>query len=331
MMKAIFEVVKPGLSTSIQDLGRIGFQKYGVSPSGAMDYFSFQTANILVGNHPNDAVMEVMMMGPHLAVLADCIIAIGGADLAAELDGKAVYPWKTYHARKGQELTFGKQVSGTYAYLAVAGGIFAETVMDSKSTYIQAKIGGYKGRILQKSDQVYLHREKKSMVRSGRYINRKILPDYEQDRPIRVLTGPDTAMFSNQAYQQFYRERYRITGQSNRMGYRLAGKAIPHVEKADIISDAVLPGTIQVPSSGQPIILLAERQTTGGYARIATVITADIPYLVQKRIGSEIQFLSVSLDRAQRDYLQMQRFLQTLRITAGCSISNHIGAVNDKE
>ncbi|WP_040978721.1 biotin-dependent carboxyltransferase family protein [Oceanobacillus jeddahense] len=312
-MKEIFEVIKPGLSTSIQDLGRAGYQKYGIPTSGAMDAFAHRIANLLAGNQEEEATLEIMLMGPQLKILQDAVIAIGGADLSATIDETPLQPWKSYRVYSGQILSFGKPIYGTYAYLAVKGAFLIEEVMESKSTYVPAGIGGFEGRILQKGDRLIAGDTDLTSVRAGRYLKAVDTPNYEQHRPIRVIAGPDLAAFSNETYQQFYQESYRITEQSNRMGYRLEGKALPHAEEADIISDAVLPGTIQVPANGQPIVLLSDRQTTGGYARIATVITADIPFLVQKRIGSEVQFLSISLERAQADYLQQQRYLQLLR------------------
>lgn len=312
-MREIFEVIKPGLSTSLQDLGRTGYQKYGVPASGAMDTFAHQTANLLAGNPEGEATLEIMLMGPKLKVLQDTVIAIGGADLSAMIDGKYIQPWKSYHIYRGQILAFGKPVNGTYAYLAVAGGFFAEKVMGSKSTYAPANIGGIEGRVLQKGDRLSAEDVNITQTRAGRYLNEAAMPNYDQQRPIHVIAGPDITAFSNETYEQFYQESYQITEQSNRMGYRLAGKALSHVDKADIISDAVLPGTIQVPANGQPIVLLSDRQTTGGYARIATMITTDIPLFVQKRIGSEVQFLSVSLEKAQADLFQQQRYLQMLR------------------
>ncbi|CEI81073.1 urea carboxylase [Oceanobacillus oncorhynchi subsp. incaldanensis] len=312
-MKEILEVMKPGLSTSIQDTGRIGYQKYGIPTAGAMDTFAHRIANLLVGNPEEAATLEIMLMGPRLKFLQDAVIAVGGADLSAAVDGEPVCPWKSFRVYTGQILSFGKPVHGTYAYLAVSGGFYAETVMGSKSTYAQANLGGIEGRILQKGDRLSAEDKNLKSIRAGRYLKKTDIPNYEQHRPIRVITGPDISAFSDTIYQQFLQESYRITEQSNRMGYRLEGKALSHVDKADIISDAVLPGTIQVPANGQPIVLLADRQTTGGYARIATVIAADIPQLVQKKIGAEVRFLSVPLERAHADYLAQQRYFKILR------------------
>ncbi|WP_339234136.1 biotin-dependent carboxyltransferase family protein [Oceanobacillus sp. FSL W7-1281] len=312
-MKEILEVMKPGLSTSIQDTGRVGYQKYGIPTAGAMDTFAHRIANLLVGNPEEAATLEIMLMGPRLKFLQDAVIAVGGADLSAAVDGEPVCPWKSFRVYAGQMLSFGKPIHGTYAYLAVSGGFYAETVMGSKSTYAQANLGGVEGRILQKGDRLSAEDRKLKSVRAGRYLKKIDIPNYEQHRPIRVIAGPDITAFSDATYQQFFQESYRITEQSNRMGYRLEGKALSHVDKADILSDAVLPGTIQVPANGQPIVLLADRQTTGGYARIATVITADIPQLVQKKIGTEVRFLSVPLERAQADYLAQQRYFKILR------------------
>lgn len=316
-MVKCFEVIKPGLATSVQDLGRTGFQQYGVVVSGAMDAFALQVANVLVGNERTNAGLEIVIMGPKIKILRDVIFAIGGADLSAKLDNQPIRPWRSYKARTGQVLSFGQPVKGSYAYLAVAGGIDVPSVMESKSTFVKARLGGFHGRYLQKGDILSHHNSYGINARPGRQLKYKDIPDYDYERPIRVIEGPDQQLFSSTTYDTFFASTYKMSSQSDRMGYRLEGEPISHIDEdsADIISDAILPGTIQVPANGQPIILLADRQTTGGYARIATVISVDLPQVIQRMSGTKFTFELVSLAEAQRLYKSQESFLRYLAIS----------------
>ncbi|MFS0750636.1 biotin-dependent carboxyltransferase family protein [Oceanobacillus sp. 1P07AA] len=316
-MVKCFEVIKPGLATSVQDLGRAGYQQYGVVVSGAMDAFALQVANVLVGNERTEAGLEIVIMGPKIKILEDIIFSIGGADLSAKLDNQPIHPWRSYKARKGQVLTFGQPVHGSYAYLAVAGGIDVPTVMGSKSTFVKAGLGGFHGRYLQKGDILKNHDSYGVNARSGRQLKYNDIPDYDNERPIRVIKGPDQQLFSSTTYDTFFASTYKMSSQSDRMGYRLEGESISHIceNSADIISDAILPGTIQVPANGQPIILLADRQTTGGYARIATVISVDLPQVIQRMSGATFTFELISLAEAQQLYKSQESFLRYLAIS----------------
>jgi len=317
-MRNVIKVVKPGLATSIQDLGREGYQQYGVVVAGAMDSFALQVGNLLVGNPRDEAGLEVVIMGPKLLILEDTVLAICGADLSPELDGQAVSMWKSFTARKGQQLAFGQPKNGGYAYIAVAGGIKTPVVMGSKSTYTKARIGGFKGRYLQKEDYLECGEPYLPLKRvSGRGMAGIPLPDYNTKRTIRVILGPDQDKFTESAMKQLQTSTYKVTSQSDRMGYRLEGPPLSHVQRADILSDAILPGTIQVPANGQPIILLADRQTTGGYTRIGTVITVDLPFIAQKLTGHELQFKVIHVEEAQRLYVERELLLRKLQVGAG--------------
>ncbi|RDW20003.1 KipI antagonist [Oceanobacillus arenosus] len=312
----MFEVVKPGLTTTIQDLGRTGYQQYGVVVSGAMDAFALQVGNILVGNKRDEAGIEVVIMGPTLRVLADHVIAICGADLSPKLDGESIPMWKSLVVKAGQTLTFGKPVNGGYTYITVAGGIDTPLIMGSKATYTKAEIGGIEGRSLQKGDKIAFGKPS-SMVKAGIGLPIRQIPDYRSGRKIRVILGPDHDAFSGESVERFLSEHYKLTSQSDRMGSRLEGPSLSLLRGADIISDAIFPGTIQVPANGQPIILLADRQTTGGYTRIATVITVDLPYVAQMLPGNELAFEAISVEKAQRLYVEQELLLQTLSVAAG--------------
>ncbi|MCM3397476.1 biotin-dependent carboxyltransferase family protein [Oceanobacillus profundus] len=318
MSNTIIEVVKPGLATSVQDLGRTGFQAFGVVVSGAMDSFALQVGNILVGNPREAAGIEIVIMGPELRILEDTVLAICGADLSPKLDGELLPVWKSFSVRKGQVITFGQPKDGAYAYIAVAGGIDTPVVMGSKSTYTKAAIGGFKGRYLQKGDHLASSPFSFSLKSvSGRGLSPTYVPNYKNVEKVRVILGPDQAAIAESSIEQFLSSSYKVSTQSDRMGYRLEGAELTHKHGADILSDAVLSGTIQVPASGQPIVLLADRQTTGGYTRIGTVISVDLPFVAQKYTGSELRFETVQVEEAQLLYVKRERLLKCLSLGAG--------------
>nr|WP_202171337.1 biotin-dependent carboxyltransferase family protein [Bacillus sp. USDA818B3_A] len=312
-MCAILKVLKPGLQTSVQDLGRYGYQQYGISTSGAMDSYSMHAANILVGNAAGEAVLEAAMIGPELEALCDVAVAICGGDFSPKVDGEEVALWKSFLLRKGQVLTIGTCQQGARALIAIGGGIDVPFVLGSKSTFLNGKLGGYEGRALSKGD-----------VLKGRPVIRKpfkklrpdLVPSYSKEITVRVILGPQEGRFTEQSIQRFFSEEFIVTPQSNRMGYQLKGPKLEHIGGPDIISDPIPLGGIQVPASGQPIILLADRQTTGGYTRIGTVISVDIARLAQAVTGTIIHFSMVSVEEAQQLYVERQRLLKHLQLGA---------------
>lgn len=315
MGQAAFDVIKPGLSTTIQDLGRTGYQQYGVVVSGAMDEFALRVSNLLVGNKQDEATLEVIIMGPKFRLLTDTVLSICGADLSPKLDGEDIPLWKRVPVKKGQILSFGQPKNGAYAYIAVAGGIEVPTVMESRSTYTKAAIGGIEGRALQKGDQIKMGI--KEVTPAGIGVSSAYIPKYGSGKRIRVILGPDQGAFDQASMTRFLSEKYKVSTQSDRMGSRLEGPALSFVNGPDIISDAILPGAIQVPANGQPIVLLADRQTAGGYARIATVISTDLPYVAQLLPGSELSFEAVAVEEAQRLYVEREKFLSRLSVGVG--------------
>ncbi|WP_082918106.1 biotin-dependent carboxyltransferase family protein [Oceanobacillus sp. Castelsardo] len=314
MNNAVIKVEKSGLSTSIQDLGRMGYQQYGMVVSGAMDPFALQVGNLLVGNERNAAGIEAVIMGPKLVFLKDTVIAICGADLSPQLDGKDIPMWKSFFVQKGQSLSFGQPKKGVYTYIAVAGGIDTPVVMGSRSTYVKAGIGGVNGRFLQKDDMLHSS-DVKEKIRLRRLPD-NLIPIYQSDQKIRVILGPDRDAFSQRTVETFLTGTYEITKQTDRMGMRLNGPKIQHVSKADIISDSIFLGTIQVPANGQPIILLADRQTTGGYTRIATVISVDVARVAQNLPGGKLQFEEISVQEAQALHIKQEKILRQLAVGA---------------
>ncbi|NOL31388.1 MULTISPECIES: biotin-dependent carboxyltransferase family protein [Bacillus] len=307
-------VIKPGMFTTIQDKGRIGYQKYGVLTSGGMDPLSLRIANILTGNQENEAVLEITLMGPGpvLTCQKDQLIAVTGADVEIEIDGEQAPLWKPLFIRAGSTITFGPCKRGCRSYLAVAGGFDVEPVMKSKSTYVRAKIGGIEGRPLEKGDVLPIGEPSPLAVSLVHMLKSKgeRAPDWTVNHAhflplgkspvIRVLAGRHLSHFQEESQQAFFERSYQVTPQSDRMGCRLKGEPIRLKQKLELISEAVAFGSIQIPPDGQPIILLADRQTTGGYPRIGEVATVDLPLIAQAMPGANLTFQQIDRQEAEQ-------------------------------
>ncbi|WP_227521937.1 5-oxoprolinase subunit C family protein [Bacillus solitudinis] len=314
MSEACFKVVKAGLLTTVQDAGRRGYLHAGVVASGVMDPFAYRISNLLVGNSDDAAVLEATMVGPTLLAERDQFISICGADLSATIQGRRVPLWASFRMRKGEQLSFGKPVDGVRAYIAVRGGIDVPKILGSRSTYLKGKLGGFNGRALQKGDS--LCAGKISGAWLGHRLAASFVPSYkEKVVSLRVLLGPDKEMFTKEGINHFLSTYYKLTNASDRMGCRLTGAEIEHADKADILSDAVTFGTIQVPKNGQPIILLADRQTTGGYPRIAHVIDVDLQKLGQLKPGQEVRFKEIDIETAQKMASGHYNWLRWMRLS----------------
>ena len=299
-----FEVIAPGLLTTIQDEGRFGHQQSGVCVAGVMDPFAHKAANILCGNdNINEAVLELTMMGPSLAFRDDAYISITGGDLCPAIDGLPVKTWQSHVIKAGSTLSFKAMKSGVRAYMGIFGGMDIPLVMGSKSTYTKAKIGGYKGRQLQAGDKISYSKtdfsEKKELQLAP-----DCVPVYTKESVLRVVMGPKDDAFTKEGIDTFLSSPYTVCNDADRMGYRLDGNAIQHRGKADIISDGMLAGGIQVPATGCPIILMADCQTTGGYTKIASVIYADLYKVAQAKPGDIFRFSGISIEEAQEIYNQ---------------------------
>jgi len=295
-----------GLFTTVQDIGRYGFQRYGMPVAGAMDAFSFQLANALVGNLPNDACLEITLIGPEIEFLADSIFAICGADMNPCINSNPVPIHKTIAAKKGDVLSFSGLKAGCRSYIAFAGGIQVPMVMGSRSTYLRGKVGGFEGRALKSADVVPLG----SMLRNPVFkeIPDDLLPQYSSSQILQITPGPEINRFDIQGITALLTSEYRIADQSDRMGYRLSGEEIKQAKgSADIISAGISMGTIQIPGNGQPIILMADRQTTGGYTRIAHVASVDLTLLAQLKPGDRIRFKEITLGKAQELIISRQK------------------------
>jgi biotin-dependent carboxylase-like uncharacterized protein len=293
-----FIVQRPGLFTSVQDRGRFGYLDRGVPLSGAVDDYAFRIANLLVGNAPEAAVLEITMLGPVLEIQSDADIALTGADMGMTLNGEPAPGWQSLRVKKGDMIRMPRAKSGCRAYLAVTGGIDVPIVMGSRSTCSRAKLGGYEGRILREKD--LLRRADGPLLSKPRSLPGKWIPAYSREISLRAIPGPQDDAF-RMDLERFFSAEYEVTLQSDRMGYRLKGPAIHHDEglPESIISEAITPGNVQLPADGQPIILLVE-QTSGGYTKIATVISTDIRRVAQAVPRARIKFECVTLEEAHR-------------------------------
>lgn len=301
-----------GLLTTVQDLGRSGYEHYGVPVSGAMDAEALQNANLLVGNAPGETCLELTLLGPVLRFDAPSVIAITGGDLSPQRNGQDIPCNRALCMQAGDTLSFGAPRSGCRAYLAFAGGLAIEPTLGSCSTTARFGIGGYHGRRLQKGDTLPLRRSVQTLPAMQRRQIDPRLPAGDV-RTVRVLLGPQDDRFTQAGLDTFQHETYTVSPESDRMGYRLSGAKIEHLTDGNIISDGIVTGSVQVPSDGQPIIMLADHQTVGGYTKIATVITADLPILAQSRAGDKLRFTAVDIDTAQRALLDSRRRLRELQ------------------
>ena len=287
-----------GALTTIQDKGRYGAQQTGFGPCGVMDEKSFHIANALLGNKENEAMLEATLLGPEVEFTGENYFVITGADMGAMLDGVPIEGYRVWKAEKGSVLKLGFAKNGVRAYLAFAGGLDVPEVMGSKSTGLKIKMGGLNGRKLEAGDEIAFVRPALKLSHLER---RRMTPfDYQKKEwNIRVVLGFQKDYFTGEGINAFFTTPYTILQDSDRMGYRLEGEPVTCRKTVDIISDATVPGAIQIPANGKPIILMAGRQTTGGYAKLGAVISADLPLLAQAGPGNKIRFEQVSVEEAQ--------------------------------
>ncbi|PRO67023.1 biotin-dependent carboxyltransferase family protein [Alkalicoccus urumqiensis] len=297
---------KAGLLTTIQDTGRPGLQKNGISPGGAMDPLSLQLANITCGNAPEAAGLEITMMGPEIVFEKEHWIVIGGADLSAALDGKNVPRWTACQVRAGQLLTFGAPQEGARAYLAVSGGIQTVPSAGSRATHLHARLGGIEGRELQAGDRIHTGE-------AGRRLNRRrlhpdMLPELAAAAPFRILPGPE----AEEALELLLNQSFTLTNAADRMGFRLEGDKGMLSSGGTMLSRAADHGTIQVPPDGQPIVLMADRQTTGGYPRAGHIVYEDLPRFAQLVPGDQLTFEVLTVEEARELRRKWERRLRCL-------------------
>ncbi len=315
-------VEQPGALSLVQDAGRFGFMQYGVTQSGAMDTEAYAAANELVGNPAGAAEIEMTLMGMSCLFSAFCEFALTGADMDARLDGIPVPRYQRLTADAGQRLTMGMAVSGCRAYLAVKGGIDVPVVMGSRSTNLRCKMGGFEGRALQAGDELKIGTLTAGSEDGGDGPGRNVAvpPRYPSEVTVRAVAGPQEEYFTEAGKKTFFETSYRVLPQSDRMGMRLSGPKVESCGSVDIISDGILFGSVQITNGGEPIIMMADHQTTGGYAKIATVCSFDLPRLAQLRPGDQVRFERVSVEEAQRLLLhpeERRRSERTMQLPIG--------------
>ena len=303
MSDGVIHVVRPGLQTTVQDLGRWGHQALGVPVAGPMDAFSHRLANVLVGNPSDAATLEVTLIGPELEFDTDTMIAVCGADFDLTANGQPVGLGVSKHVAPGTRLQFGRRRAGARAYLAVAGGLHTPLVLGSRATHVVSGMGGMDGRALIAGDRIPVVQTRSGPVRRAPGLT---LPASGRAR-LRVLPGPQADWFEPAALTTLTTVSFRVSPRSNRMGFRLEGPPLARQRHGEPISEPLAFGALQVPSAGEPILLMADRQTAGGYPKIASVISADLPIAGQLAPGDFIEFALCSRQEAAAALIARER------------------------
>ena len=308
-------IQKSGVLATIQDLGRTGFRRFGINPNGAMDKSAARLINILLGNHEAEAVMEMHFPAPTIIFEEAAIIALGGADFGAKINDRRLENWRPYAVEKNQTLSCAEKIFGNRAYLSVKGGFTVEKWLGSASTNLTAEIGGVEGRSLRKGDRLSF--KQKAKDNSGKIhfkMTRNLIPLYSSFPTARVTAGAEYERLTKASRQDFLTQIYTINNDSNRMGFRLNGEPLRLLDQTELVSSAVNFGTIQLLPDGQPIVLMADAQTSGGYPRVAHVVSIDLPVLAQLGANDKIGFQQISLEEAERLTLEFEKDLNLLRI-----------------
>ncbi|HKB89986.1 MAG TPA: biotin-dependent carboxyltransferase family protein [Opitutaceae bacterium] len=325
----MIHVEKAGLLTTVQDLGRSGSQHLGVPVSGAMDEFAHRTANLLVGNQETDATLEITLNGPTLRFERDALISICGGNLSPSIDAQEIPMGRPLVVRRGSRLKFGAVRYGCRSYLAVEGGLKVDCILGSRSTCLRASFGGFSGRALRAGDTLpfdepsleifpdlrkQLRDGKQAWVRADWFLAHPIQSVNHETALIHVTAGPQMEWFSEESQKQFIEQTYTISDHSDRMGYRLSGEPITLTKQRDLLSEGVAFGTIQIPADGQPIVLMADHATTGGYPKIANVAAADLPIVAQLAPHRRLKFELIPLSISQKMLVTREHILNQLRL-----------------
>lgn len=308
------EVLAPGMLTTVQDFGREGFGPLGISPSGAADALSLRIGNLLAGNPQGAAALEMTLLGGTFRFPQGCAFTLAGSDFGATLDGKPVELWRTEHAAAGQTLQLGPTRSGARCYLCLRGGIAVENFLGSASTHLLSGLGGLKGQALRKGDILRIGSASDATDKSvaSKHLPAGLFDALAPRKTLRVTTGPQSQWFPDLSRRAFYENPYRLTEDCDRLGIRLAGAPVPCPRGGEMITEGVSLGAIQVPPNGQPIIVFVEQQTTGGYPKIANVISADLHTVGQLRPRDEISFELVSMETAHALLREQDRLVTSL-------------------
>lgn len=333
------KIIRAGLQDTIQDNGRIGYQQFGMPVAGAADSLAFQLANILIGNNPNCAAIEVTLKGPSITFLERTVIAVAGAPFPLKLNGKPIHMWGPLIVMSGDHLEFGTCRSGLRAYLALRGGVMVSKILESHSTYLRGQLGGIAGRRLQDGDiiQVYpYHGVNHAVTFNDTSVYAKRLSPYiswlapyhklniSQPASLRLTPTVHTELLTVDAMTHYTESSFQVTSQLDRMGVRLAEvhttKPILTETNSSLVSDPLPIGSVQIPGDGNPIIMLTDRQPTGGYLKLGTVTAVDIPHVAQLRPGQAIRFSFISIEEGQQLLKEQARFLTTIKQTLGAFI-----------
>jgi biotin-dependent carboxylase-like uncharacterized protein len=327
-MKLLVE--KPGLFTTVQDLGRRGYQMQGVPVAGAMDSAALRLGNVMLGNEKSPeglepAGLEITVLGPSIKITegSGCFV-VTGAEAGVTKNGVSVPCWTVHRLDAGDVVAFSAPKSGgSRSYFCVSGGIDVPLIMGSRATYTRGKFGGYKGRALKAGDVLVTGESSALWANCGGF-SCPLRPIRDRAAPLRVIPGPQDDLFTEAGLATFYSSEYVITNSADRMGFRLEGPVIAHEESADIISDAICLGSVQVPGHGQPIVMLADRQTTGGYTKIATVCAVDVENLAQRLPGEKVRFEKITVETALALLRQEEELIEKVKrlcaawCTQGC-------------
>lgn len=328
----MIRVLKPGLLTTVQDLGRPGFQQYGVVVGGALDPFAARVANLVVGNAENDAVLEMAQTGAELQFTAEAVVAWNGGDFDARLGDEPLPRDRAVRVAPGETVSFGVARGGWRAWLAVAGGIDVPLVMGSRTTYRRANLGGFQGRPLRAGDELNtfsLPETTRALLRSlpaGRRspswtVRPETMGKAAPAGTVRALVGPEWDWFTDHSQRDFFASEWTVTREADRMGVRLQGPVLTLVKPREMISSAVNAGIIQVPAAGQPIVLLPSRQSVGGYPRLAAVASVDLGRFTQLRPGEKIRFEKIPVAMAQELFLARERDFARVRLGLARALS----------
>jgi len=305
----MIEIEEPGALTTVQDLGRHGQLRHGIPPSGPLDVAAFILANRLAGNPDGAAGLECTLSGPRFRVLAPCAIAVTGADMPVSVNGAAMAGASTVLLEAGDRVRIGSARAGLRAYVAFGGGLDVPLRLGSRATYLRGRLGGLEGRALRKGDRL---RTLPAQLPAVRTIAPQALPAYGDEAHVRVVLGPQADRFTAAGIAAFLGGDYRLLPQSDRMGARLEGPPIAHANGHDIVSDGIAAGSVQVPGNGQPIVLLVDRQSTGGYTKIATVCSFDLGRVGQLRPGQRLRFEAIEVTQAHERLREWRTMLDRI-------------------
>jgi len=309
-----------GILTTVQDGGRYGSQQYGVYPSGPMDDRSFRMANILAGNDADEACLEITISGPVIRFTENAVIAVTGGNFTPELNRNPLGMYRAVAVKDGDTVSFGYAKTGCRCYLAVAGGMNIPDLMGSKSTLIKYGVGGYKGRKLASGDEIPLNGTPDAVSDlTARVLPAEQIPS--EVRTVRVILGPQEEDFTEAGIRTFLYSEYTVNPVSDRMGYRMDGPRIEQKTDGNIISDGIVMGAVQVPTDGKPIIMMADHQTVGGYTKIASVISVDLPVVGQMKPGDRARFVAVGIEEAQDLYAAYLNELESFKVKMNTPVS----------